>query len=239
VRWLALTLTTPARLVAGGLVSFAVLLGCAIGGGELLSLAERADGSTPVDGRITSWVVAHRTGALTTVARWCSELGSTTVLLPLVAIVAFGLLWRRQFVLAGLLLLAWGGSIGLYDVTKLVVARPRPPADIQLSTAAGSSFPSGHATQSLATYVALVVVTIAVLPKARAPASVLAVALAAGVGWSRVYLGMHWATDVAAGWLIAAAWITIVVWLAARARSIRRQAPGATAGGSSATARSS
>ncbi len=86
------------------------------------------------------------------------------------------------------------------------------------------SFPSGHATQSLATFLVLVLVGAVRLPEARWPGR--AIALALGVGWSRVYLGVQWATDVGAGWLIAAAWLTIVVWLARAAHSIQQRLRG-------------
>jgi undecaprenyl-diphosphatase len=86
-----------------------------------------------------------------------------------------------------------------------------------------SSFPSGHATQSLATFLALVLVGAALLPRLRWPARAIALVLAIGVGWSRVYLGVHWTTDVGAGWLIAAAWITILVWLTKTAHALKQR----------------
>lgn len=214
--------TLPASVVAG----FIAIVVCAVAAGELLRLVERSDGSTALDREITSWVVDHRTAGVTTVARSFSLLGSSKVLLPVVASVALALVWRRRFALAGLLVVAWGGSIGLYNLTKLIVDRRRPPPGIRLATAAGSSFPSGHATQSLATYVALAVVTVAVLPRTRVLAWVLAVSLVAGVGWSRVYLGVHWATDVGAGWIMAGFWAALVVRLSGGGRPVSvRESP--------------
>ena len=213
--WLGRRITTPTLLPVTMLVCFAVILGCAIAAGELLELAEHPDGSTAIDSSITSWVVAHRTHALTSVARLLSTLGSQTVLIPLTAIATVALLGRRRWVLAGLVVAAWGGAIGLYSLTKYFVHRMRPPMDIWLTDVGRtSSFPSGHATQSLATFFALALVGAAILPTVRWPGRVIALALTIGVGWSRVYLGVHWATDVGAGWLIAAAWLTIVVRLA-------------------------
>jgi undecaprenyl-diphosphatase len=118
-------------------------------------------------------------------------------------------------VIAGLLLAAWGGALLLYTLTKYFVHRPRPPADIWLSNVGKStSFPSGHATQSLSTYAALALVSAAVVSAARRPALAIAAVIAAGVGCSRVYLGVHWATDVLAGWLAAACWVALVARLA-------------------------
>ena len=196
------------RPTVGIALLFALVLGCAIGVGELLRLVERPDGSTGLDHSITWWVVSHRTGGLTaSVARGFAELGSTKVLGPLVAIVAIALIVRGRSGGAALLIGAWAGSIALYDVTKAVVARPRPPASIALTTAQNSSFPSGHATQSLATWTTLTVISIALWPRSKVPVAIAAACLLTAIGWSRVYLGVHWATDVVCGWAIAAAWI--------------------------------
>jgi membrane-associated phospholipid phosphatase len=204
------------KLAAAAALLFAVVLGCAIGAGELLAVAQRSDGSTHVDRSITSWLVTHRTDGLTAVARACSELGSSKVLGPLVAVVAIALLARGRPLLAGLLVLAWVGSIGLYDVTKAVVARPRPPTTIALTTADNTSFPSGHATQSLATWATLAAICAALRPRSLVPVAIATACLVAAIGCSRVYLGVHWATDVICGWAIAAAWIAGGAKLAAR-----------------------
>ncbi len=221
------TRVTPrALLVIVLLVGFGVILGCAVGAGKLLALAERADGTTSLDSSITSWVVAHRTSGLTTLARVLSTVGSQAVLLPLTAVVTVLLLTRRQPAPAGMLVACWGGAIVLYALTKHFVHRPRPPMDIWLTNVGKTpSFPSGHATQSLSTFIALALAGALWLAGVRRTAVVLAVTLALGVGWSRVYLGVHWATDVVAGWLIAAAWVTVVVRQTALISSATRSAP--------------
>ncbi len=218
--WLASRTTTPARLLVAVLAWFCLVLACAVLTGHLLALAERPGGSTSIDSSITGWVVAHRTDGLTTLARALATVGSQAVLLPVTATVAVLLLVRRRFVPAALLVVAWGGALGLYNLTKQLVQRHRPPMHIWLTKVSGTSFPSGHATQSLCTFLALALVAAVWLPRARRPGELLAVLLAAGIGWSRVYLGVHWATDVGAGWLIAAAWIAIAVWTASVAKGL-------------------
>jgi membrane-associated phospholipid phosphatase len=194
---------------------FGLVLLCAVVWGKLLAHVERADGSTAFDSSITSWVVEHRSQGWTTLAHFLSTVGSQVVLTPVTALVAATLIVRRRFVQAGLLIAAWGGALLLYNLTKDFVQRPRPPSAIWLTNVGKStSFPSGHATQSLATFAALALAAAALRSWAAWPGRVVAVVLAAGVGWSRVYLGVHWTTDVLAGWLIAAAWITIVARLA-------------------------
>ena len=201
-------------LVAGVVLSFAVVLGATIGAGELLALAERPDGSTAFDRSVTSWFVDHRASWLTTVARALSTVGSQKVLIPLVAVVAIVLVARRALRPAVLLVVIWAGALELYTLAKHVVGRPRPPMHLWLTSVTSTAFPSGHATQSLSTYAALALVSAAVVSAARRPALAVAVVLAAGVGCSRVYLGVHWATDVLAGWLAAACWVALVAWLA-------------------------
>ena len=201
-------------LVAAVALSFAAVLGATIGAGELLGLAERPDGSTGFDRSITAGSVDHRASWLTTVARALSTIGSQKVLLPLVAVVAIVLIVRGARTPAGLLIVIWAGAIELYSLAKSVVDRPRPPMHLWLTSASSSAFPSGHATQSLSTFAALALVAAAVAPIARRPGLVLAAVVAAGVGWSRVYLGVHWATDVLAGWLAAACWVALVATVA-------------------------
>lgn len=76
-----------------------------------------------------------------------------------------------------------------------------------MTAAQHTSFPSGHATQSLATWATLAAIGIALWPRSKAPVAIVVACLVAAIGWSRVYLGVHWTTDVVCGWAIAAAWI--------------------------------
>jgi membrane-associated phospholipid phosphatase len=204
----------PVRLVILLLASFGAVLSCAVVCGKLLGHVERPDGSTAFDSSVTTWMVDHRSPGWTTLAHVLSTVGSQAVLTPVTVVVAAALLMRRRFVQAGLLIAAWGGALLLYNLTKDVVQRPRPPSAIWLTKVGHTtSFPSGHATQSLATFAALALIPMAWTSRAAWPGATLALVLAAGVGCSRVYLGVHWTTDVLAGWLIAAAWVAIVVWL--------------------------
>ncbi|HUA72466.1 MAG TPA: phosphatase PAP2 family protein [Solirubrobacteraceae bacterium] len=224
--WLARRTTTPALLALVTVGWFVAVLAVGIVCGHLLRLAERPDGSTPFDSSITTWMVAHRTGALTTLARSLSAVGSQKILIPVAGVAAVLLLARRRLVLAGLVVVTWGGALGLYNLVKHFVHRPRPPAAIWLMKVTSTSFPSGHATQSLATFLALAFVAAALAAGAGMVAKGLALALAAAIGWSRVYLGVHWTTDVIAGWLIGAAWITIVLWGSRIATTIERRRGG-------------
>ena len=201
-------------LAAAVALSFAVVLAATIGVGELLAKAERPDGSTGFDRSITSWFVDHRASWLTTVARALSTIGSQKVLIPLVAVVAIVLVVRRALKPAVLLVVLWAGALELYTLAKHFVGRPRPPMHLWLTSVTSTAFPSGHATQSLSTYAALALVSAAVVSAARRPALAIAAVIAAGVGCSRVYLGVHWATDVLAGWLAAACWVALVARLA-------------------------
>jgi len=226
VAWLARRTTTPALLALVTVGWFVAVLAAGILCGDLLRLAERPDGSTPFDSSITTWMVAHRTGALTTLARSLSAVGSQKTLIPVAGVAAVLLLARRRLVLAGLVVVTWGGALGLYNLVKHFVHRPRPPAAIWLTKVTSTSFPSGHATQSLATFLALAFVAAALAAGAGMVAKGLALVLAAGIGCSRVYLGVHWTTDVIAGWLIGAAWITIVLWGSRVATTIERRRGG-------------
>ncbi|MEW2385645.1 phosphatase PAP2 family protein [Micromonospora sp. NPDC047707] len=100
-----------------------------------------------------------------------------------------------------------GGLLG--PLLKLLVGRPRPDLPEPLAQAVGLAFPSGHALNAaLAAGVLLVVFLPAGRPGGRYAVCAAALVLAGVTGFSRVALGVHWASDVVAGWLLGAAVVT-------------------------------
>jgi undecaprenyl-diphosphatase len=153
---------------------------------------------------------------LTTALTDVTSLGSITVLSILVLLV-FGLvLSLRQVRPAVMLLAASVGGMLLTALLKDVFQRDRPPLDLHLVPAINASFPSGHATLSATVYLTLgaLIAHFAQRRRVRVYALTAAVLLAVTVGCSRVYLGVHWPTDVLAGWCVGAAW-ALVCWSAA------------------------
>ncbi|SOE15247.1 undecaprenyl-diphosphatase [Hoeflea halophila] len=105
------------------------------------------------------------------------------------------------------------GALISYSL-KQYYSRPRPDLVDHLDTVHTASFPSGHALVTTVAYLTLAAIVIGFLDNRRARAYVLGVAMlvAVIVGVSRVYLGVHWPSDVAAGWALGAAWASFS-WL--------------------------
>ena len=171
------------------------------------------DDTALADPHVTAWIIAHRTGWLTSSLQVLTWLGSTAFIIPAVlAIGLYFLIRRRTWRPLALLGAAVAGAIGLYDIVKPLVGRPRPPATIWIGHYTGAAFPSGHATQSAAFYAMLAIVLGAGLPARRRAILWSAAALAVLiVGASRIYLAAHWLTDVLAGYALGATWVAIVV----------------------------
>jgi undecaprenyl-diphosphatase len=114
-------------------------------------------------------------------------------------------------ILALTVLLADLSSEGL----KLVYSRPRPDLVPHGSYVYSASFPSGHSTLSAATFLTLAMLIASLEPNrgTKVMVYVLAFALVLSVGVSRVYLGVHWPSDVLAGWCLGAAW-ALAAWIA-------------------------
>lgn len=137
-----------------------------------------------------------------------TALGGFTVL-TLVTVVAASILafygkTRQAIVFVGTVVAAELSS----DLLKLVYDRPRPDLVPHGSYVYSHSFPSGHSTLSAATYFTLVSVIASIDPHRHAKAFLFAIAglVVVSIGFSRVYLGVHWPTDVLAGWTLGAAW---------------------------------
>jgi undecaprenyl-diphosphatase len=155
-------------------------------------------------------------------ARDVTSLGSTIVLgFILLAVVGYLLLARRRAA-AWLMLGTVLGGLAFNSLLKYAFDRPRPtivPPAVEVFTA---SFPSGHATLSAITYLTLAALLGRTQPEPRIRIYfiVLAAIVTVFVGVSRVYLGVHYPTDVLAGWCIGTAWAmgcwALMSWLQRR-----------------------
>jgi undecaprenyl-diphosphatase len=121
---------------------------------------------------------------------------------------------RLVAVLLGVLCLA-AGQVLRYGVMELI-ARARPPQYDWQTEASGWSFPSGHTTTSALAAGLLITALCVRAPRGRAVLCPLVACWGAGVGLTRVFLGVHWFTDVLGGWLFAAGWLGVLVLAAAR-----------------------
>ena len=200
-RGLRLTLAAVAGLLAA----------CAFG--VIISDVTGHEGAALLDPHVTAWAVAHRAPWLTGVLRVITWLGSMAVIIPLAATVGlFFVVRRRRWRPLALLAAAIAGAVGLYDIVKPLVSRPRPPQAIWIGHFRGASFPSGHAAQSIAFYTMLAIVLGAGRSRRAKTALWAAAALiVAVVGASRIYLGAHWLTDVLGGYALGACWIAVVI----------------------------
>jgi len=132
---------------------------------------------------------------------------------------------KREAVLLVLtIVLAWGVEFAI----KLTVGRPRPEIVPHLTEAGGASFPSGHSFNSAVVFiaVALAFATLSTRQSVRVTIVGSAILLSLLVAWSRVWLGVHFPSDVAAGWLGGAGWAFLATALLHRpAKDMARQAP--------------
>lgn len=147
--------------------------------------------------------------------------------LALVTLLAVGyVLVRGKWGAALMLLAATLGGTAISEGLKVGFARPRPDLVAHAVDVTSMSFPSGHAMLSAVTYLTLGALLARTQPQRRVRAYVLgaAVLLTLLIGASRIYLGVHWPTDVLAGWCLGAAW-ALICWFAATLLTRREKAP--------------
>lgn len=189
--------------------AFGVLAAVAVGGrGAPLEL----------DRDLLAWSLGHRPATAPALARAVTATG--TGVLPYTLIVLAALLTGRTSrqrlggALFGLVCLGTGQALR-YAVMALA-RRPRPPYADWATHASGWAFPSGHSTTAALTAGLLLVAVSLRAPRGTVPLRLLIGCWGVAVGLSRVYLGVHWFTDVAGGWLFAAGWLGVCLWAAAR-----------------------
>lgn len=193
---------TPARRAAavvsvGALVGFALLTTVVLGFG--------ADGWDRAALRAVEHLHGH---SLTTAIKTVTALGSLDLVAPLTVVVAVaGMLLRRPRA-AALVVLAVVGADLLQLGLKPLFGRARPHVFPRLEQVGSAAYPSGHAIVSASLAFALVAICWR-RPWRAAAASAAALYMVA-VGFSRVYLGVHYPSDVVGAWLLAAAWVAIL-----------------------------
>ena len=206
--WLVLTIAV--LLFAFGLVAQEVSEGepLAFDQNIMLALRNPANPSVPVG---PAW--------LQETARDVTSLGSTIVLgIITFAVVGYLFLARRPAV-AWLMLGAVLGGIALNNLLKYAFARPRPDFVTHAARVFTTSFPSGHATLSAITYLTMGALLARIHPSLAIRIYLMSVAvfLILLIGMSRIYLGVHYPTDVLGGWCIGAAWAmgcwVLMAWL--------------------------
>jgi undecaprenyl-diphosphatase len=155
-------------------------------------------------------LAGDRDSTLTTLAHGASWLGRSAVLVPAGILIGLGAIALGRPLRGIAVPVAVLGAIVIQNADKAIVARPRPPVH-QLEHVSSTSFPSGHATESTAFFLVLAAMFYASGASLWARRLVVAttIVVIAAVALSRVYLGVHYPTDVVAGMLLGAAWATI------------------------------
>ncbi|MCR5855610.1 phosphatase PAP2 family protein [Mesorhizobium sp. J428] len=152
-----------------------------------------------------------------------TALGGYPLLTIIVALVVGYLIVARMFGPALFTVLAVVSGTAVSQLLKVLYDRPRPDVVEQLVTVHTASFPSGHAAMSAVVYLTLASLIVRLVDSTAIRVYVLVVALllTVSIGISRIYLGVHWPSDVAAGWAFGIAWASLS-WLAVAAlRALR------------------
>jgi undecaprenyl-diphosphatase len=211
-------LTIAGLIFAFGLIAQEVVKGKTLAFDRLimLSLRSTADPSVPIG---PAW--------LPEAARDVTSLGSIIVLVIITLAIVGYLFLAGKPAVAWLMLIAVFGGIALSDLLKFAFARARPDILAPLARVFTTSFPSGHATLSAITYLTIG----AVLARSQHSSTIslyvmsLAAFLTMIIGVSRIYLGVHYPTDVLAGWCIGTAWAMGCWAIMARLQSVGQVEP--------------
>jgi undecaprenyl-diphosphatase len=212
-----LHLSSAAGLLLAFLVMASLLLAFALIAGKVHS-----GSSTEFDRDILLWFRSAGEARLPIGAPWVQEmardisaLGSFTVLgCLLLGSVGYFLLTRR-YAFAGTIIVAALGGVALNSILKEVFGRERPDLVVPLAHVFTPSFPSGHSTLSAMVYLSLAILLARAVGERQLGIYFVSIGvlLTAAIGISRVYLGVHYPTDVLAGWCVGSAW-ALGCWLA-------------------------
>ena len=188
-----------------------------------------SDPIVAADTRIANLFVVFRTDALTNVFSWITLLGKSQVILGLIAISGVLLwLWRKSFYILSLFIAVAGSETFSY-LGKLAFHRPRP--EMAVYTEHSFSFPSGHATIAVAFYGFAGYLLMHFVQSWNRKVNIFfsTILIIIAIGFSRVYLGVHYISDVWSGYLVGAMWLIVAVsfseWLTYKKKSDKSISP--------------
>lgn len=170
-----------------------------------IGIATNLEGGLPWDLPISLSVHAMARPYLDLFASYFTQLGIYWGVAPFVIFLALIFLWQRKWRSISYLVITALGAIWLNHITKLTFHRPRPQVwELFYPLPSDFAFPSGHALSSMV----LVVILANLTWGTRWYKWVLFLGslFVLGIGWTRVYLGVHYPSDVLAGWMLAIAW---------------------------------
>ena len=196
-------------------LSFVILLGClgllALFGWLSQEVLEKE--AFGFDTTILLWLHQHSNATIDNLMLTLTKLGNPAFVVVLVTISFSLLLWYKRVWAAQILFLTCLGGLILNQGLKLVFAKPRPQLWTPLIIEHSYSFPSGHALGSSALYGFLAVLLASQYPRYRLGIYSIAVVIVGSIGLSRLFLGVHYPTDIIAGYAVGLLWLTTCVWI--------------------------
>jgi undecaprenyl-diphosphatase len=197
--------------LAGGLLT----LGLAAGGAEVYDAVAEHDGVAGLDHPVLAQVMGWRSSSIDRLMTVFTHLGGPVGMTAIATVITVVMSWRwRSWTPLILMAVTVAGSLTFTTVGKAIVGRARPPLmDAVPPYEYSFSFPSGHTLNStaIAGMVAYLVIRRLRSTAARVLTGIAAALWAAAMGFSRIFLGHHWFTDVLFAWLLGMAWLTILI----------------------------
>lgn len=213
--------------LTGGLLAIALL---GIGFGKVLRDVSQRQNLVHFDQPFLNWLMRHTEGGVTTTMKVITLFGSTAFISIAAGLLAIWFMAKSRPARAFLIVMAPLGAFALERIVKATVDRPRPSVH-PLVHASGSSFPSGHATLAAAFYLVVALMLARATRSWRLKVIIWTVLLSfiGAIGFSRLYLRVHWLTDVLGGFALGTAWTAVVasglgVWQRAREKAVPRTA---------------
>jgi undecaprenyl-diphosphatase len=165
-----------------------------------------------VDAVLARWLEAHGTEPGEAILSAVTTLGAP-LLYAVVVVAVLWFMWRREWRSAIALALATSGGVALSNLLKVIFHRGRPATVVEFIPHPSWSFPSGHALNSVVSYGFLAMLLLDRITGRRQRIAVVLTAtiMILVIGFSRLYLGVHYLSDVTGGWIAGAAWLLVCI----------------------------